>query len=630
MSAQGQETEKNDGLEKFFADFRARFGGRSSRKAQICQDLRYLIQDLAAQKTLKEEPLRRLSAKIRDYLESLYERDISWDLVEYHEISELRDPVLEWKPVKVRALLEKMTEPMAVTLGSEKQLFTTMTFRETSEADSIDSTPTVNTELIQDLVKQRKEHHTFDVLATVVLLPGPWGPGERFYLLVHEIKPAESPLQMVRAKGPEIKEAQRTLKELKKKKRSVYEYIFETLVKGIRIQGLDDAPQLKDSLEAIIVQSFSDYWIRNASAKIHSLVIGAPAVGKKLLTEAAKCLNPVFEEAHPSKATAAGVCSTAVTQNGTWISKPGYLPLAHRGVFAIQDFHAVKDSAREKLLGVFNMVMEDGVVIDSTAARQTHPALTSIHLDTNKRTDLFPDSQLRGDTIIAKRLDDIRIPMTILSRFDFVIDIPRDAMRQKEIALAMYDWPANFQMPHNPAQQRADWARKLRVLVALLRTQHETIQFGAVPQVVRHMREKQQELWERNEEALKKIPLLSDFQARLTNSVFKFVAACTRMNNRDRPTKEDVDRAFRLINCKFQFLATLAPLLKLPGREIPGGAALEEWLRQRFSDQVKTGQVLQAFQEDFGSPAVRRTIERHLPNVAKKVRQGLWDFGKPG
>ena len=54
------------------------------------------------------------------------------------------------------------------------------------------------------------------------------------------------------------------------------------------------------------------------------------------------------------------------------------------------------------------MVMEGGVVIDSTAAKQTHSALTSIHLDTNKRTDLFPDSQLHGDTVVAKRLDSLQ------------------------------------------------------------------------------------------------------------------------------------------------------------------------------------------------------------------------------
>jgi hypothetical protein len=150
------------------------------------------------------------------------------------------------------------------------------------------------------------------------------------------------------------------------------------------------------------------------------------------------------------------------------------------------------------------MVMEDGRVIDSTAARQTHPALTSIHLDTNKRADLFPDSQLRGDAIIARRLDDIRIPMTILSRFDFIIDIPRDAERQMEVALAMYDRPGDVQGPRSPTSRRADFCRKLRVLVAHLRTEHAEIHF---PDGIRaYMRSKQEEIWRASADALQSLP----------------------------------------------------------------------------------------------------------------------------
>jgi hypothetical protein len=214
--------------------------------------------------------------------------------------------------------------------------------------------------------------------------------------------------------------------------------------------------------------------------------------------------------------------------------------------------------------------------------------------------------------------------MTILSRFDFIIDIPRDAMRQMEISLAMYDRPGNVQTPHNPAQQRAGWARKLQVLVALLRTEHDTIHFENVR---RYMRTKQRELWEKNEEALERIPWLGDFQARLTNSVFKLVAAYARMNNRKKPTREDVDHAFHLITCKLDFVATLGLHLNLPkGHELPEGARLEEWLRRHFSGPVKTGEVLQAYQTEFGVEPVRRTIERHLPNVARRVQKGLWEF----
>jgi hypothetical protein len=125
------------------------------------------------------------------------------------------------------------------------------------------------------------------------------------------------------------------------------------------------------------------------------------------------------------------------------------------------------------------------------------------------------------------------------------------------------------------------------------------------------MRAKQQELWEENQEALEKLPWLSDFQARLTNSAFKLVAAYARMNHRDRPTQRDVDRAFRLIHCKLQFVVTLGLHLRLPrGGDVPDGKALEEWLGRRFAGRkgVRTAEVLQAYAEDFGVRPVRRTL----------------------
>src|SRR5688572_28959565 len=104
------ETGRKEGLEEFLNDLRTRCDGRSSRKAQICQDLRCLLHDLAKSKKLDADALRRLYEKIREYLETLYDRNISWEHVEYHTISDLRNPAFEWKPVKIRALLEKMTE----------------------------------------------------------------------------------------------------------------------------------------------------------------------------------------------------------------------------------------------------------------------------------------------------------------------------------------------------------------------------------------------------------------------------------------------------------------------------------------------------------------------------------------
>jgi alkylated DNA repair dioxygenase AlkB len=590
------------------------------------QDLLYSIRDLARREQLPHDQLQYLATKIRDYLDLFARRGaLSWEQVEYRALVDLRHPSMEKQAVKVRVLLEAMTEPVAVPMDGAKHLATRMIFRELDGSDRIESITTVNTPLIHRVETLKDECHVYDVLATVLLIP--MGRGERFNLLVHDMIRSETPLQMVQATHAETMEAKATLLELERSGRSIFDYIFTTVIQGLHIQGLEDATELRDSLEAVIVQAFSDWWVSNASGKLHTLVIGAPAVGKKLLVDAARILNPVFHEAHPSKVTAAGVCSTAVLLDGVWRSKPGYLPLSHRGVFAIQDFHTVKNAERERLLGLFNMVMEDGRVIDSTAARQTHPALTSIHLNTNKRTDLFPESQLRGETIVAKRLDDIRIPMTILSRFDFIIDIPRDAQRQINVALAMYGRQETNVGPHPGGRTLAEWARKLQVLVAYLRTAHAQITFP--PEITTVMQQKHEELSQVNEKFLDQLLWLSDIQARLTNSVFKYAAAYARLSNRQSPTSEDIDRVFRLIWRKFEFLATLARHLYVPKSwEVPRHIDLEEWLQARFAGrQVRTKDILAAYQDEFGLAPVRRTVERHLPMVAHPgERQGLWEF----
>ena len=629
---------RDDRHKKFLAELEQRLEAIQSEQprsratsdqiASAYEDIFFSIRDLAERKQLPEESLVSLEVKIRDYLDLLWRRgDITWDSAEYFDVIEIRDPSMEKRIVKVRVILEEMLEPIAVTNAGEKQLASRMIFRELDGAEQIKSTPTCNTPLIKELQRDKRHHHVFDVLATVLLIPE--DIGERFFLLVHDMKPSETALQMVMASHSEIDYAQKTLTALKEAGKGIFEHIYDTLVQGMGIQGLESGSELRDSLEAIIVQAFSDNWIHNASGKLHTLVIGAPAVGKKLLVDAARILNPVFYEAHPSKVTVAGICSTAVQQQGVWRSKPGYLPLAHRGVFAIQDFHSVRDRQRENLLGLFNMVMEEGQVTDATAAQTTHPALTSIHLDANKKSDLFPDSQLRGETIVAKRLDDIKIPMTNLSRFDFIIDSPRDTQRQIDIALAMYERPDHVVGTRVERHAQDQWARQLQVLVALLRTKHRTLTFS--PDIARVMQSKHDKLTQADPELYYKLPWLGDFQTRLTNSVFKYVASYARMSDREEPQAEDVDRAFRLIRRKFEFLTTLSQSLQVPTTwEAPQREDVDTWLLNRFAGrQVRPKEILSAYEAEHAIPLERRTLERHLHKVAQSVKFGVWAFPRP-
>lgn len=375
-----------------------------------------------------------------------------------------------------------------------------------------------------------------------------------------------------------------------------------------------------------MVQSFSDGLLSNRdSAKINTLIIGGPAVGKKLLAEVGRTLSPVYQEAHPSKATVAGVCSTAKKASGGWVSEPGYIPLAHRGVFVIQDFHTVKNREKEKLLGIFSMVMEDGKAIDSTAARKEHEALTSIHLDMNKMSDLFPKSIPNGEDIIVTRLDDIKIPMNVLSRFDYIVDIPRDTERQIKIALEMYDNRANVSNIDRTLRHEGR-RRELQLIVAYLRTKHADIRF---PKGIRdYMRKRHKEIIIENQGHLDRIPYFGDFQTRLTNSIHKYVVAFTRLGDRDKPNKTDVDHAFRLLRRKFEFIRTLDKHLKVPSSwETPVEDGLDSWLIKRYQGQTVTPkQIITDYEEEFDSPLGRRTLGRHLSKIARKIGHGRYRF----
>jgi len=597
---------------------------------QAEKDLLFTIRKIAQEKKLKTPEVAELERKAQIFLNKMRSQRLGWEATDYFNIKELYDIDLIGHTVKIRASIKYMAEPFVFNTEDEKgnleqRLVTFLIFQDAYD-DEMQSCETINTGLIKELITLRDKYANFDILATLVAIDQDKARYSPLRLLIHDIRSSEDVLQMVRANENEVLRVERKLESLKRKGISIFSFLKSKLVENIGIKGLEDAELLNDSIDAMIVQSFSDGFLSNRdSAKIGTLVIGAPAVGKKLLVEVARALNPVYQEAHPSKVTVAGVCSTAKKVNGGWASEPGYIPLAHRGVFVIQDFHTVKNREKEKLLGIFSMVMEDGKAIDATAARKEHEALTSIHIDMNKMSDLFPKSIPSGEDIIVNRLDDIKIPMNILSRFDYIVDIPRDTERQIKIALDMYDNRVTISNGNRSIRQE-EWRRELKLIVAYLRTKHADIRF---PQKIRdYMRQKHEEIITENQEHIDKMPYFGDFQTRLTNSIHKYVIAFARIGNRDKPIKTDVDHTFRLLRRKFEFIRTLDKHLKVPNSwEIPTEDGLDSWLIKRYQGQTVTPkQILADYEEEFGSFLIRRTLERHLTKTAQKIGRGKYRF----
>lgn len=107
----------------------------------------------------------------------------------------------------------------------------------------------------------------------------------------------------------------------------VFSFIKETLVTELGIKGLESATQLDKTIDFMIYQAFSFGKNQNASMKLHSLVIGAPGSGKKLLSSIAGKINPVAEEvsAADGKVTLAGMIGNVSIKSNKKISQPGYL-----------------------------------------------------------------------------------------------------------------------------------------------------------------------------------------------------------------------------------------------------------------------------------------------------------------
>jgi DNA replicative helicase MCM subunit Mcm2 (Cdc46/Mcm family) len=550
-----------------------------------------------------------------------------WTTVDYGKLLEVCRRKNIGKPVKIRGSMRSMSNVMPC-FEIDGEMDTIEVEMADDEGDTIDTLRIADPILLNKVQQSFGAFHSFDFVGSVVPAKPEStrqkDPIYKFFLV--DIEPSENPLQMVRATQQEIKDVEILVKQLSAKPGAIIDHIRDQLIRIIGIQGLEDATLLDRSLSFMVLQALSDGYDarRSFSHKLHSLIIGSPAVGKKLLCEAAHILNPICTEAQPAKITVAGIAGKAVKKEGAWTSEPGLIPLAHRGTFVVQDFHHVE--RKTEIMGVLSMAMEDGRVIDSTAANKEHHALTSIHIDMNKQSDISLADKASLDTPQA-RLADLGVTMNVLTRFDYIVNIPRDTMRQMEIALQMHT--GSQKTTRYPGKRKhSEESRKLQVLVAFLRTRYDEIEISE-DLAQEHIRAKQEELLDKNREQLEKRTLLGDYQTRLSNSVHKLTFAIARANARSTATESDVDEAFRFVKTKLDFLKTIEDF------DVPdtwNHVPLQEKVKKRLAfirkqfggSEVPVAVVLKSVIEKLDKQVSESTIRRDLEKVGEKRKHGYY------
>ena len=612
------------------AETMAPTSGNNSREiTQIERQM--LLADIGSEKSAKAIRL------IADNAIDLF-KETDWTTVDYEVTGSVKRRDNIGRMIKVRGTISDLHDPQPRYLKEKDNddLFDTTQFTLTDRmGESIDSTTIVGQEFHALLQKLRMAGGPVEVLGTVVPvgIVTPRGEIKRYSyrLLPFTVIASEDPVQIIQTGNQEMKTVEALVDEMKVKPGGITRHIKSQLIEQIGIKGLEDTPELDRCLDFTILQSLSDGYQpqRNLSLKLHSLVIGSPGVGKKLLIQSAKILNPVYTEGHASKLTVAGISGTSVYKNQGWHSTPGLIPQAHRGVFIVQDFHSVAN--KRDIMGVLSMVMEDGRVIDSTSARTTHPALTAIHLDMNRQAQLY-EKRNNGKPLPKQiRAVDLGIALNVLTRFDFIAEIPRDVERQMEVALSMQEGLIRSQASVEESAL-ATQARELTALVAYLRTQFAVIEIPE--EISRHIVERQRRLLEMNREKLPDLEILGDFQTRLSNGIVKLIFASARANARHIATLADVETAFHFVRTKLDFLAQIEQF------DTP-----EEWDQTQVTDKVQqrharivytfggqevTVKQVHAELTRDGSTLKELTIRRDLEKVGRNVRWGVFEVpGKP-
>ena len=366
-----------------------------------------------------------------------------------------------------------------------------------------------------------------------------------FMFIILDIEPAENMIEMLSTDKSEIAKSRNLVQSINKNQNDILKYIKKQVVLNLNLKGLDISPQLDIAVDFLILQSFSGGRIDKESARLHSLVIGTPAVGKGKLAQLIHSINQIVREAQGSRLSVAGIAG-----GGKGDSAPGMIPTAHNGIFLIQDFHSA--DKKKIILDVLSHVMQEGEIIIAMESQTKHQALTSVHIDMNKISDIYFDDPTKIKAGRYKKLQEIGIPMNILTRFDFIVDIPRDAARQHEAAKDKLRSPVEVGGSLSGGDQ-SDWAIELKKIIAILQTDYKLITIEE--DVAAYMTDKFDALFT----DLGSLEMISDFSMRLANSLQKMTAAVCRANARSVAVKADADYAIKFMKQKVEFLKHVQP-----------------------------------------------------------------------
>ena len=538
----------------------------------------------------------------------------SWDSADCVGIAALREFGRLGKGVRVVASISEFPAPRTFRNGESRDVVGTALRLCDASGESIGTLGIVGDGAIRDLYSLRARG-AVEFLGRPALVPRlPGGVRLDFVLEVIGARRATSALDALAAAPKEREETDRLLADLKGRSCSPLDYLQGELERGLGIVGLEESPVLRQSIRFTILQSVSCGCIGQSSGKVHALIIGPPAQGKKLVGLAARALNHQWREASAAKITGAGLVGASSHSASGWHSQAGLLPQADSGVLILQDAHAIPRSRIQQIAPILQEVIEDGIVRDSVAGGERRSVSVGLVIDLNRLGQVSSARMGEGSPeapILAIR--------PLLSRVDFITEILPDPRRAWETSAGLYASLSTTSV----ALESAPWVRRVRLLVAALRDRHAAV---AIEPVAALMKATHEQIAADNEQAISAMPEAGDIPMRLAISFARLVAASARANDRPTATAADVHEAMTFLAKKLEFLKLVASVEQLPEPR-SGLARIEDVLRERFADGRKfsVDDVISLHVETTGNSCSDRSARRWIHELrARRVKKGVY------
>lgn len=422
-----------------------------------------------------------------------------------------------------------------------------------------------------------------------------------FFLHLADLRASNSTLDLLGASAVERDKIDKLLSNLAASGTRPGDLLVQLLVSSLNIVGLDRFPLLGTLIRFTVLQSLSSGRIGHAPARLHGMVIGPPAHGKKLVQLAAKVLNPVCEEVSPTKVSAAGLVGASSHSEGRWVSQPGAIPRASGGVVLLQDAQGWNRSVVSKVAPILQEVMEDGVARDAVSGGIVRDAQASLLFDLNRTSQI----QTGGVVVPTSREAAILQVRPVLSRMDLLCEIPVDVERQWDVSLKFYKT-----MQTGPVSRDEPlWVRDARLLVGALRDRHPEVNLDPVREL---MAQTHQNIQQGNAALFKDNPELGDIPARMAISFARFVSAAARARDSSTADATDVAEAVEFISMKLRFLSMVGVAVAVEGAEKD---TPEEWAARYRGQEVETQEVRAAYEKATGRSASERTFRRALQKL---------------